>query len=323
MHIDEAVVQHGAARFALDPAGLSKIERGGAPDGVVYDYRGEFIVKFVPITPDALPRMEAKLAFVRYLGENGIQAPTPLPSPQGCTMEVISAGSDGSAGSQSWAVTNVRKAPGRHLPPEAWDESFFRAWGRIMGRMHALATRYPASPQIQNWREEMQHFTDGCQDAEIGERWAWLGAQLAALPEDPAAFGLIHNDLHPWNLLVDGVPSLDTITVLDFEVCTYHWFMTDIAIALFHPLWENHQRPADEREAFARNFKRAWLAGYAEEYALPAGWLERLPLFARYRQTLFYLAMSSEYRGNEKAQPYLQLLRQNILEDAPIPALDA
>lgn len=57
--------------------------------------------------------------------------------------------------------------------------------------------------------------------------------EMMALPKDKDSYGLIHNDMHQWNFLLDG----DKINVFDFDDSLHGWFALDIGIALYHALW--------------------------------------------------------------------------------------
>lgn len=92
-----------------------------------------------------------------------------------------------------------------------------------------------------------------------------LHAALARLSREPAAYSLIHADMHPGNVLVDG----DRLTVIDFDDAGWGWHAYDIAVALFY-----HQRVA----AFD-SLERAYVEGYRSVRPLPDQVLALLPMF--------------------------------------------
>lgn len=316
MHVSDEVLAQAAALFAFDASLARPLERGGVPDGAVYEVPQDgtvTIVKFVPTRQERLPEAHDKLAFMRHLQGGGLRVPVFVPSTQGNHLEVIA------VDDTCYAVTRALKMPGHHVDPRnpsEWNESFFRRWGEAVGRLHALTRGYDGGAHIPSWRDEHASFARMSQDEAVRTRWEALGATLAALPEDPAAFGVIHNDPHAFNFLVDG----DDLTVLDFDVATRSWFALDIAIALLHPLWEQRRRPRAELEDFGRRFVASFLAGYAGAYTLPAEWLARLMLFVRYRQMLFFTIL-----GTEPPNPWRDAtrrdLRRHILRDEPLTGL--
>ena len=88
---------------------------------------------------------------------------------------------------------------------------------------------------------------------------------LARLDRRPAGYSLIHADMHPGNVLVDG----DRMTVIDFDDAGWGWHAYDIAVALVY-----RQRAAD----FAA-LERAYLAGYRSVRPLSQETEASLPTF--------------------------------------------
>lgn len=321
MDISEAVLAEGARRFAVDPAALHQIGGGAAADGVVYTGQGavgDFVLKIMPFDPANLPGYQDRLAFVDYLRTNGVSVPRSYPSTSGALVEIVTLDEG------TYAVTQAEKAPGR--PPDLWNPSqwnggFFRRWGCLIGQMHALAKDYPGGDHLAHWRDEMDSFVAMCGDEAMRERWLAIGETLAALPRDRDCYGVIHNDPHAWNFLVDSGPGGDgRLTVLDFDVCRHHWFVVDLAIALFQPLWAlSYDKPSDWMEAHARELYSGLMAGYREANTLDDCWLERIPLFMRYRRLLFYTVLAQEENPDDWARQAIPILRRHILDDAPLP----
>jgi len=105
--------------------------------------------------------------------------------------------------------------------------------------------------------------------------------EILSLPIESDGYGLIHYDLHPWNMLLEG----DRINVFDFDDCLYGWFALDMGVALYHGLWWGRHDgakpvPNDLSASLIRNFVR----GYLSRNSLSRYWLAKVPLFMRYRQ---------------------------------------
>ena len=179
-----------------------------------------------------------------------------------------------------------------------WNETLFEHWGQIMGRMHALTIQFEQEQghlTLGDWQEEVAHFTEWCSDTPVRQHWHRIRETLAEFETPPEAFGLVHNDLHPQNFLVDG----ERITIIDFDVCNYHWFATDIAIPVFHALWMRLPSKYESPEAFALRFLKHFMAGYRREHLLPTEWLLKLPGFIDYRRILLYTVFSGEWGDNK------------------------
>lgn len=314
MQVSERVIEVGAARFGFDTSGLTRLGGGGAPDGVVYaNRRDPFVLKIMPLGEKQLPVMRAKLDFVNYLRAGGVKTPGCVLSEDGNLIEVVH------EGDARYAVFKLDKAPGHPVnfdDPGEWNTVFFRAWGHLVGQVHALSSRYDASSRdmIGDWQAEHASFSALCAgEPDIQAQWQRIGDQLRALPRPRDAFGPIHNDPHAWNFLVDG----DTVTLLDFDVCMRHWFALDVAIALFHPQFEMRHHPPAERATFAATFTGSFLAGYEQAYILDPCWLDQIGLFMKYRRTLFYLVLPKGDNVDPYTARLVRDLRMAIVDDVP------
>jgi Ser/Thr protein kinase RdoA (MazF antagonist) len=64
----------------------------------------------------------------------------------------------------------------------------------------------------------------------------------------PSTWGVVHADLHPYNLLVDG----DRLTVIDFDDAAFGWHQYDLAVALLE--YENRPNFAAIECAFLQGY---------------------------------------------------------------------
>ena len=94
---------------------------------------------------------------------------------------------------------------------------------------------------------------------------ARLHAALAGLERQPSVYSMIHADMHPGNVLVDG----DRLTVIDFDDAAWGWHAYDISVVLVFQ--QNGPNLA--------GFERAFIAGYRSVRPLPEQVLALLPLF--------------------------------------------
>ncbi|MBT8226981.1 MAG: phosphotransferase [Dactylosporangium sp.] len=306
--VPDDVVEHAATAYHLRLSELRPVRRVGAPDGAVHTYRRDeqrLYFKIKQVARDAVPVEHARVAFVAHLHSAGITVPEQLPSPDGNLIEILD-----HAGSHYSAALSVQM-PGRHIViAQDWNDALVSAWGTTLGRMHAIAADYTA-PDLPTWREEHAGFRDSCRDEALGAVWEDLGTALAALPIDRTCFGAVHNDLHSGNLLLAEDGSL---AVLDFDVCGRHWYASDVASALAHPIWEMRQKAPSAIEPFVDGF----LAAYTAEYPLPEAWRARLPLFLRYRMALFILAMAGEMGHPDALPSWLAEMRTWVCSGEPL-----
>jgi Ser/Thr protein kinase RdoA (MazF antagonist) len=325
MNIDPKILSTAANRFGIE---LSAIRPLGGMEGLACEYKQggcHFVLKVTPGAkddPDQITRIEEKFEFINYLAENGVRVAQPVPSPSGAWVERIE------TEEKFYLVTSATKAAGRHFSFYQRSEAtpnFFQAWGRITGQMHALAKTYPywqkdlgdanKPSTIGDWRSEHQFFRNWCQFEQIREKWDQLGTQIEALPRNREGFGLIHNDLHPWNFLVHN----GEITVIDFDVCSYHFFAKDIAIALFFANWHGKPLRGQTKDDYLTDFFRNFMIGYAPENDLEDIWFENLPLFLKHHQILLHTVFTDEWKTPSKWEAdVLARWRRQILNDVPV-----
>jgi Ser/Thr protein kinase RdoA (MazF antagonist) len=100
-----------------------------------------------------------------------------------------------------------------------------------------------------------------------------IARELAAYGTDPDRFGLIHADLVPENLLIDG----PRVQVIDFDDAGFGWHLFELATSLYFITGDSIYPTA--RDALIR--------GYRSERELSDQSLGRLPLFLAVRGTTY------------------------------------
>jgi Ser/Thr protein kinase RdoA (MazF antagonist) len=327
VHLDPQILSQAAQSFGID---LSSLNPLGGMDGLALAYcqaDHEYVLKVNPISkddPGQAAQLAAKSDFIYYLAKNGVRVARPVHSPGGRWVETVH------AEDQDYLVTAATRAQGAHI--NLYDRKkagpdFFQAWGQVTGQMHHLAKAYPwwckhpveievPSP-IHDWRQEFESFRRWSgDDTEIQAKWIELGESIATLPVNRESYGLIHNDLHPHNFLVDREGQ---ITVIDFDVCTFHFFIKDIAIALFFADWVGKPARNQSRDAYLTSFTQNFLRGYANQNDLDDFWYGELPRFIKHHQILLYIVFSHEWtRPNPWEAKTLEKWRHQILQDIPV-----
>lgn len=203
---------------------------------------------------------ESEVAWVAALGADGAaEVPTGLRSRQGTYAVDVSA-QDG----HRWTCVTFGYVPGSILEDIADPVPYYAQIGRTTAELHEHAAAWvpPTGFTRHSW-ELADMVGPGArwgrwEDADLDDgALALLGrAQRAALdaladvPRTPAHRGLIHADLRPSNIMIDG----DVLTVIDFDDCGYGWFAYDFASALTFM----------EHVPYADAMAKEWLAGYAE-----------------------------------------------------------
>ena len=195
-------------------------------------------------------------------------APKPLAMPDGQRLLLTAA-----AGVPARQATLLTWVPGRHRL-RRFDEPSALAVGGLLAQLHNHGAQWPrpagfAAPRLDvagltspsdSWRQL---------DAEQTARFQRLRARLALFAEQvgtsPDAFGLLHGDLVPRNVVWQaGQPR-----AIDFDDVAVGWYAYDLAVLLDHLEWR----------ADYQALRAAVLAGYREQRDLPAeqeAWLDTL-----------------------------------------------
>ena len=203
-------------------------------------------------TPDQL---EAELDFVEHLAAGGIQVARPLPARTG--ERVVDASRLVSGAGRTYA-TLFEHLEGRHFEYNSADidAPLFRAWGETMARLHHLSGSFEHRRGFRrpDWSEDP---VAGCHvgrvvlEREILALREDLVGWLGSLQPDPIHYGMVHGDFERTNFLLDD----GSIRLFDFDDCCRHWFVWDIACAL----WVFRNAPPEDRALFLRWF----LEGYS------------------------------------------------------------
>jgi len=217
--------------------------------------------------------LRSELLWVRMLSEDGIPTPLVIPTLTGDVITLVP--SSGMTG--AYQCDLLSWVPGAQLgaieeqsfgAPD-FIESAYEEVGRLAARIHLHSERWRpnASFRRKSWDEE----------GAMGRRaiWGYWG-DLATLTADERSllhraemiarrrlaeygktrnrYGLLHGDLVPENVLLDG----ERCTLIDFDDAGFGWYISEIAMAVFFQAGTPSYVPA----------LRALLRGYRELRAL-------------------------------------------------------
>jgi len=255
-----------------------------------------------------------ELEWMGYLSNNGVSVPQSILSVNGMLVEVIG------EGQSYFLVTAFQKIPGKTIiDANECTPGIYQQWGQILGKMHALAKHFNPSQPVYKRSEWIME--DVVCNAEkyipaqlvILEKYKNLIHQLGALQKDENSYGLIHADLSDVNFFVHD----HKITVFDFDDCTYHWFVHDIAVILYDCLdWLPHE--SLNQDEFLHYFWGNFYQGYNTENSLDPFWIEQLPKFLKLREMNQYVFFHKKWDMDdlsENRRIYLEKLRNNILSN--------
>lgn len=208
--------------------------------------------------------------------EADLPVPEPVPTLDGQLVTTITT----TGVPQGRHVSLMRWLDGRRLT-NGFRPSHFRAWGRTMARLHEFSAGWqpPEGFERPHWdwagqlggaefRTPVEELV-ALMPKRFKEPFEIVSQEARevteALGKGPDAYGLIHSDMYPENVLFKAGEVLP----IDFEDCGYGYWIWDIAITLC--LW-----PWTEDWTWKRD---ALLDGYAQVRTLPESQLKHLDLF--------------------------------------------
>ena len=302
-------------KFAAEHYGFDKEKLRFVGDNcnTIYAFQKEdnwYILRIGQRPVSFIPQTKAELDWMSYLSENGVNAPLPLLTINGERLVAIQDAEKhyiicvysafaGQLGYQHWDKNN----------PDLWNNNLFYNWGKLTGNMHCLTKDY--EPQNNSdVREHFNHreFEDNVKVCPSVNKIAEeLLEEINSLPKDRDSYGLIHADLHQWNFLIrDG-----EIHVFDFDDAYYGWFALDIGITLYHALWWG--RKNDKGYDFTGDIIKNFMDGYLSVNKLDDFWIEKIPLFIRYRQICKFSWFYDPKNEDDHQRERIRNIEKNLL----------
>jgi Ser/Thr protein kinase RdoA (MazF antagonist) len=232
------------------------------------------------------------LEWVRFLSDEGAPVVAPVLSTKGQLLENLE------FEGKRYTLTAFERAVGtlaENIPPTEWSDDLFHSIGKAVGKFHRISRRYQPSshtltrPMLFDAYEilEATNLLANSSDP-AREKLASLISELKLLPTDPPDFGLIHDDLHFANFLIqpDG-----QVAIIDFDDCAYGWFAIDVAMALFDVLVLYNPTNEADKQRFALRFMSSYLSGYHLENDLPIFWQSQIPHFLKLKELCIYATL--------------------------------
>jgi Ser/Thr protein kinase RdoA (MazF antagonist) len=203
---------------------------------------------------------ESEVAWVGALAAAGVvRAPQGMATADGPYVAVIP--DDEGA---RWSCVSYSYVTGSILEDITDPVPFYRQIGNTTARLHDHSGAWtpPKGFRRHSW-ELADMVGPTCrwgmwQDVSFtrAERGLLESAQMAAVatvgrvPRTPDNWGLIHADLRPSNIMIDG----GELTVIDFDDCGYSWYLYDFAAAL------SFMEHVDDAPTMAKE----WVEGYSQ-----------------------------------------------------------
>ena len=200
-----------------------------------------------------------------------------------------------------------------------WNAEIFEQMGRILGRMHSLSKVFKVdeinravwtieNPDVFGIRESLSPW--------IRQNYDKLMQSLFPFEISSDTFGMIHNDFHQGNLIINNE---GIITTIDFDECSFNWLAQDFAALFYHAYWQNNSYNGYE-DTFPQMFMSHLFAGYREENLIHDDMIKQIPIFLKLREIFLYKLFIENWNMNslEEWQKYtLHELENNIKNAIP------
>jgi len=290
---NDSILQEAMRRYAIAPDDIQSLD---AFESYIYAFErgGEgYILRIGHSLRKTEALIRGEVDWINHLARGGVPVARAVSSPRGALVETVDDGQGG-----QFLVTAFTKARGQKPWLVGWTPMRYAEYGRLIGKMHALAVEYhPPDPTWKRpeWDDvEMQFVERYLPASEViaYEKYRDLLKHLATLPKDAHSYGLIHQDAHQNNFMMD---TDGTLTLYDFDDCAYSWFVSDLAIVLFYIAMDAEELGFPTMEAFAADFMSHFLRGYREEYALDTKWLKEIPHFLKLRELELYAVVHRDF----------------------------
>jgi len=289
---DDSILQEAMQRYGIAQDEIQPLD---AFESFIYEFqRGgeELILRIGHSLRKSEDLIRGEVDWINTLASGGVSVARAVPSVRGNLLEVIDDGQGG-----QFLVTSFRKAAGKKPWEAGWTPARFENYGRLLGKMHALAVDYQAVPAWRRpeWDDDSMKFVElylPASETGAHEQYRTLLEHIHSLPKDPRSYGLIHQDAHQNNFFMD---EDGTLTLFDFDDCVYSWFINDIAIVLFYISMDAAELGFPTPEAFTGEFMQHFLRGYREAYALDGTWLKEIPHFLKLRELELYAVVHRDF----------------------------
>ena len=250
-----------------------------------------------------LDELMSERAWIRALADAGVDVPGAMCARDGrdyVPVTIAATGEQRFAGVARWTEGRLLSEVLAEAGDDRVVEDHFGQLGALTAAMHNQASAWRAPPHFvrhhldadglmgdaPHWGPFWEHRSLSAAERDLLlDVRGWLRRWLARLGKEPSGYSLIHADMHPGNILVDG----DRLTVIDFDDAGFGWQLYDIAIVLTY--WQSKPNAAAIERAFLGGYRAVRPLADDAETAIPIfrlirvmasiGWFHQRPELKR------------------------------------------
>jgi amicoumacin kinase len=285
--LQEAMRRYGIAKDQIQPL--------DAFESFIYEFERDgtgYILRIGHSFRKSEALIRGEVDWINHLARGGVSVARAIASENGNLVEAIEDRQGG-----QFLVTAFVKAEGQKPWDAGWTPARFENYGRLLGKMHALAVDYQPVPgwKRPEWDDAAMQFMElylPASEVRAHQIYQSVLEHVYSLPKDQASYGLIHQDAHQNNFFMD---EDGTLTLFDFDDCVYSWFINDIAIVLFYISMDSDELGFSSSAAFTEEFMTHFLRGYRQVYTLDKNWLKEIPHFLKLRELELYAVVFRDF----------------------------
>jgi Ser/Thr protein kinase RdoA (MazF antagonist) len=266
------------------------LERWGYDEGSVFCFRASanfifvfkkegrrYFLRFNDCCERDLETIEAEVEILNYLRNKPLRIAFPVKSLNDKYIEAV----DTEVGT-FYAVV-FEGLEGNQYEFEELDEQYFSIWGSALGKLHHTLKDIPEHYRHSrsSWKDHLAFVKEMIPDQETSAKQELkkIMSWTEGLPVTKENYGLVHYDFELDNLRWDN----RSFGILDFDDCSNHWFVADIAFALRDLFEEN----VDLEHPLFQEFMK----GYKKETEIDMILLKNLSWFLRMRNLLSFVTL--------------------------------
>ncbi len=254
--------------FPIDPENLTLVTLSENVTFKVTDGRDgrTYVLRLHRPGYHTLDELDSEHAWIRALDEAGVEVPKPVAARDGrnyVPVTIAATGEQRFAGMARWTEGRLLSEVLAEVSARSGDqrtvETYFAQLGTITATMHNQASGWRPPPGFRrheldadglmgdapHWGPFWDHRSlSAAERALLLDTRGRMRAWLARLGKEASGYSLIHSDMHPGNILVDG----ERLTVIDFDDAGFGWHHYDIAVVLTY--WQSKPNAAAIDRAF-------------------------------------------------------------------------
>lgn len=294
----------------------------GGFENYIYGFEKEeqsYIVRVSHSSHRTIDEVKSEIDFLYYLANNGANVSMPI-----CTVNNQLVESINCKDNSYFVICAFTKAEGEAPSRQNVTDQMYYNYGKTIGMFHRLTKDYKESDGIMKrytWDDDLliknakKYLPE--QDEIIIERLNEVIKEIHSIKQTKDNYGLIHTDIHFGNFFVKD----DQLTVFDFDDCSYQYFISDIAIAIFYLIFMTKDESQFE---IVDRFMKYFMKGYITENQLSLDDYLKIPLFLKLREIIIYIVIYRTLNIEESrfAQVYLNRYRDRIINNIPFIAMD-